>query len=440
MLKEKIIKEFEFCGRSRRVRGFIELLVVLASSVRVKVVMVETAAKVVVAGLIIALLISPLARVHAQGDSQQPGTSYYVELVKNGDFSSGLLDWSVDNSELFSVRRFTESTGHKKYGDLVLEFRVDHSNPSGVYSGRLSQTLYLPKTSKAILSFLCFATVGPSNDGWSIRIRIAGSKTNLTTLSDWIILDGYHHEIHRLSYDITQLSGQNIIIIIELQVNHHGGWLGYDDRVYIDDISIKYIPMVNVTFSASGLGSDVSGVVLVVDGTTYSYSQLPVILTWDAGSTHSFAWAEAVNSTIAGKRYVWVSASGLSTSRGGSIVAECNGSVTASYKAQYQSPPSARNESVQKASAPGGERLAPEGVVNYGELIGTVLLLALMSLALFIIAYEYTLWRRRRLAKIIVPSTYKETSRGEARRCPRCNAEIRDPTARYCWNCGRKLD
>ena len=24
-------------------------------------------------------------------------------------------------------------------------------------------------------------------------------------------------------------------------------------------------------------------------------------------------------------------------------------------------------------------------------------------------------------------------------RCPRCGAEIRDPTARYCWNCGLRL-
>ena len=48
-----------------------------------------------------------------------------VELIKNGDFSSGLLYWSLNNTELFSVVPFRAERSHKKYGDLVLEFRVD---------------------------------------------------------------------------------------------------------------------------------------------------------------------------------------------------------------------------------------------------------------------------------------------------------------------------
>ena len=139
MLKrEKTVREIEFCEGSRRVRGFTELVVVLASPVRGKVVKVRAAAKVVVAVLVVALLFSPLARVHAQGDSQQPGTGHYVELVKNGDFSSGLLYWSVNNTELFSAKHFTQGSSHEKYGDSVLEFRVDAGNPPGVYSGRFA--------------------------------------------------------------------------------------------------------------------------------------------------------------------------------------------------------------------------------------------------------------------------------------------------------------
>jgi len=84
------------------------------------------------------------------------------------------------------------------------------------------------------------------------------------------------------------------------------------------------------------MGSDASGTVLTVDGTSYSYSSLPVTFTWDVGSQHSFTWTEYV-SAGSGKRYAWVSTSGLSTSRTGTInVPSGGGSVQATYKTQYQ--------------------------------------------------------------------------------------------------------
>lgn len=91
-----------------------------------------------------------------------------------------------------------------------------------------------------------------------------------------------------------------------------------------------------VTFSASGLSSDASGTVLTVDGSAYTYSQLPVSFTWAVGSTHSFAWSDPV-SAGSGKQYTWVSTSGLSTARSGLInVPSGGGSVQATYKTQYQ--------------------------------------------------------------------------------------------------------
>jgi hypothetical protein len=140
------------------------------------------------------------------------------ELVKNGDFSSGLLNWSVNNSELFSVKPFTEDRHHTKYNDLVLEFRVDASKPSGTYYGSLSQSLYLPKAETATLSFTYFDS-SAGREVSSIRIRIIGYTTNLTELSNWLTLDGYAFQIHTLNYDITSLSGQNITLIIELRVD-----------------------------------------------------------------------------------------------------------------------------------------------------------------------------------------------------------------------------
>jgi len=99
--------------------------------------------------------------------------------------------------------------------------------------------------------------------------------------------------------------------------------------------SAYFVEIATVTFSANGIGSDASGTVLTVDGTSYSISQLPKSFTWDVGSSHSFSWSSPVSAGT-GKRYVWTSCSGLSTSQSGSItVPSGGGSVTASYKTQY---------------------------------------------------------------------------------------------------------
>jgi len=101
-------------------------------------------------------------------------------------------------------------------------------------------------------------------------------------------------------------------------------------------ITMRLQRTATVTFSVSGMGSDASGTVLTVDGTSYSYSSLPVTFTWDVGSQHSFTWTEYV-SAGSGKRYTWVSTNGLSTSRTGTInVPSGGGSVQATYKTEYR--------------------------------------------------------------------------------------------------------
>ena len=97
-----------------------------------------------------------------------------------------------------------------------------------------------------------------------------------------------------------------------------------------------FVQVATITFSASGLGSDASGTILTVDGVQYYYSQLPVSFTWDVGSSHSFTWSDPVSTSAGDKRYAWVSTSGLSTSKSGSVtVPSGGGSVSASYKTQY---------------------------------------------------------------------------------------------------------
>jgi len=93
-----------------------------------------------------------------------------------------------------------------------------------------------------------------------------------------------------------------------------------------------------VTFSVNGLGTDISSstVVLVVDGANYYLSDLPKSFTWSVGSSHSFEWKDPIASSTNGKCYAWVSTSGMSTARSGSInVPSGGGLVNATYKTQY---------------------------------------------------------------------------------------------------------
>jgi len=92
---------------------------------------------------------------------------------------------------------------------------------------------------------------------------------------------------------------------------------------------------VTVTFTVSGLSSDASGTVLTVDGSGYSYIQLPISFTWTIGSSHSFTWSDPI-SAGSGKQYAWVSTSGLSTAKSGTMtVPSGGGTVSATYKTQY---------------------------------------------------------------------------------------------------------
>ena len=91
-----------------------------------------------------------------------------------------------------------------------------------------------------------------------------------------------------------------------------------------------------VTFTASGLEEDTEGVVLIIDGVSYSCKELPLKFTWDAGSWHNYSWAAIVESTIEGKRYVWLSSTGLSSSREGLIaVPEGEGEISATFRRQF---------------------------------------------------------------------------------------------------------
>ncbi len=90
-----------------------------------------------------------------------------------------------------------------------------------------------------------------------------------------------------------------------------------------------------VTFSQSSLGTDFTETVVTVDGTGYNVTTLPVSFWWDAGSSHNFAFQSHLVVTPDGKRYVWISTSGLSSLQSDPIEVSTPGSVIGNYVTQY---------------------------------------------------------------------------------------------------------
>jgi hypothetical protein len=90
-----------------------------------------------------------------------------------------------------------------------------------------------------------------------------------------------------------------------------------------------------ITFDQTGVGADLTGTVVVVDGTGYDVSQLPVSFWVDANSVHTFAYQSPLTVSPNMKQYVWTSTSGLSSSQSGSITVTGPGSVVGDYKTQY---------------------------------------------------------------------------------------------------------
>ncbi|NAY82452.1 MAG: hypothetical protein GU362_06215 [Thaumarchaeota archaeon] len=91
-----------------------------------------------------------------------------------------------------------------------------------------------------------------------------------------------------------------------------------------------------ITFNATGLGSDAEGTVLVVNGNSYSYSQLPVTVDVPGGQSVSYSFYSPVYSTINGKRYVWVSTTGLDNKQSDTFTPTQSGSIIGNYETQYE--------------------------------------------------------------------------------------------------------
>jgi hypothetical protein len=100
-------------------------------------------------------------------------------------------------------------------------------------------------------------------------------------------------------------------------------------------VTAAYATQYNVTFKQSGINQDFTGTILTVDGTNYSFTNLPHWFWWDSGSVHTFAYQSPLVVTPNAKQYVWTSTAGLSTSQNGSITASAPDDPIGNYETQY---------------------------------------------------------------------------------------------------------
>jgi peptidoglycan/xylan/chitin deacetylase (PgdA/CDA1 family) len=93
----------------------------------------------------------------------------------------------------------------------------------------------------------------------------------------------------------------------------------------------SWVHQYKISVAFSGVDSDFSGNVITIDGTSWSNS---ASFWYNDSSLHSFSFPSELE-VNSGKRYVWISSSGLSTQKIGSFIVSESGSLTANYIAQF---------------------------------------------------------------------------------------------------------
>ena len=90
-----------------------------------------------------------------------------------------------------------------------------------------------------------------------------------------------------------------------------------------------------VTYSTSGVGGDTSATVLIVNGTSYTQSQMPTVLWYNSGQNSTFAFQSPITGSSL-DRYCWSSTGGLSALQSSTISMSAAGTVAGAYTTQYQ--------------------------------------------------------------------------------------------------------
>jgi len=180
------------------------------------------------------------------------------------------------------------------------------------------------------MATVTFSQIGVGSDFTGVVLTVDGvgySVNNLPKSFEWAVGSVHTFEYHSpllvstdKQYVWTSTSGLSMAQSGTITVSSDGG-----------TVTGFYKTQFNVTISQSGVGADFAGTVVVVDGVSLKVADLPISYWWDSGSSHSFAFQSPLT-VDAAKQYVWISTSGLSTVKAGSLVITGSGSIIGNYE------------------------------------------------------------------------------------------------------------
>jgi len=90
-----------------------------------------------------------------------------------------------------------------------------------------------------------------------------------------------------------------------------------------------------ITFGVSGMNSSAQGIVLTLDGNSYTFSQLPVTIAVNYGQWVSYSFNSPVSTSLSDLQFVWVSTSGLDNKQSDTFMPHQAGSVIGNYENEY---------------------------------------------------------------------------------------------------------
>jgi hypothetical protein len=188
-------------------------------------------------------------------------------------------------------------------------------------SGTITATFTLTTTTTYSVTFT--QTGLPAGKSWIVTFN----GVSLTSKTSTIVFKGIASGSYSWSV-LTPIAGSTGI---RYQAYHASGTMRVPSQT---TQTITYMTQYLVTFAQSGVGSDLSGTLVTIDGSNYAANALPA-LWWNSSSSHSFAFKSPLVVTANGKQYVWASTTGLSTLQSTTFTVSAPGTINGHYQTQY---------------------------------------------------------------------------------------------------------
>jgi uncharacterized repeat protein (TIGR01451 family) len=259
------------------------------------------------------------------------GGAFNVTYTKSGTTYTNVQETTTWTEWVDSGTNVTVSNPQDPFNDgLGTRYRFDHFDPSASVSMTGPRTIIASYVTQYNITF---DQTGVGSDFTGTVVTIDSSDYGVSGLPVSFWWD--ENSVHIFSfaspltvnpikqYVWSSTSGLSTLQNDPLTVTTSGSVVG------------NYILQNAITFDQLGVSSDFTGTVVVIDGTPYGVTALPVSFYWPIGSTHNFTFQSPLIVTEDTKQYVWTSTNGLSSAQSGSITVTTYGSIVGNYKTQY---------------------------------------------------------------------------------------------------------